>query len=261
MNSPKPSRFNVTGWLQSQADKVAGLPRYLQIYLGSLTLLLLFAVVNLFHPDPFVSGGLYVAVNGFVLGFVVWAWPIVEAKWSSRLGKVTKTVLHLFAALIATAVARYQVSSALGLPAHDFDLTVAFFALVLYLPAWALIVYLLLAPIYLVGVPALVLSSSFRARLEHSVFWIGLAHLAGAAGLSLYAWSFFNWAAEDKPSLHSTIVTVAALVDYQPAKDYPGIGPKERVRLHENGIVSSVEFTKEGVVLRVRQLASSQGGA
>lgn len=246
--------IDVKTWLLLAATKVVGIPRYLQVYAASMALLALAIVAGrgAVLEGPVLTVTLYVAFNGFVVGFALWAWPQAQARWASLLGTAAKVVLHVFAGLVATAAARYQVSVALGLPAQDFDLTVGFLAVFLYLPSWALVVSTVLMLSYVVTIPGLLWSVTMGREVQERRFFIGAAHLIGAGGLALYGCTFFGWAAEDKPALHSTILTLAAIVDYQPAAAYPGLKPGERVRLHENGVVSSVESTPKGIVLHVR---------
>lgn len=237
-------------------SKLLGMPAYLQVYAASLVVLTLAVVAGraALFSSPIPTVTLYVAFNGFVVGFAMWAWPQAQARWSSLLGTAAKVVLHVFAGLVATAAARYQVSVALGLPAQDFDLTVGFLAVFLYLPSWVLVVSAVLVLSYVITIPGLLWSVTMGRELQERRFFVGAAHLIGAGGLAVYGWTFFGWAAEDKPALHSTILTLAAIVDYQPAAAYPGLKPGERVRLHENGVVSSVESTPQGIVLHVRSL-------
>ena len=246
----------VKTWLLVAASKVLGMPRYLQVYTASMVVLALAIVAGrgAVLEGPLLTMTLYVAFNGFVVGFALWAWPQTQARWSSLLGTAAKVVLHVFAGLVATAAARYQVSVALGLPAQDFDLTVGFLAVFLYLPSWVLVVSAVLMLSYVITVPGLLWSVAMGREVQERRFFIGAAHLIGAGGLAVYGWTFFGWAAEDKPALHSTILTLAAIVDYQPAAAYPGLKPGERVRLHENGVVSSVQSTPQGIVLHVRSL-------
>jgi hypothetical protein len=247
---------HIKNWLLLAAAKVLGMPRYLQVYAASMVVLVLAIVAGrgTVLEGSALTVTLYMAFNGFVVGFAMWAWPQAQAQWSSLLGTAAKVVLHVFAGLVATAAARYQVSTALGLPAQDFDLTVGFLAVFLYLPSWVLVVSAVLLFSYVITVPGLLWSVTMGREVQERRFFIGAAHLIGAGGLAVYGWTFFGWAAEDKPALHSTILTLAAIVDYQPVAAYPGLKPGERVRLHENGVVSSVESTPKGIVLHVRSL-------
>lgn len=236
--------------------KSLGMPGYLQVYAASLALLALTLVASRVGAfgDQILTIALYVAFNGFIVGFALWAWPLAQDRWSGLLGSAAKVVLHVFAGLVATAAARNQVSVALGLPAQDFDLTVAFVAVFLYIPSWMLVVSAALMLSYVITVPGLLWSVAISPEVQQRRFFIGAAHLVGASGVAVYGWTFFGWAAQDKPALHSTILTLAAIVDYQPAAAYPGLAPGERVRLHENGVVSSVESTPQGIKVRVRSL-------
>lgn len=226
---------------------------YEKIYATSMATFLGLSVATTLFPSArqVLNTLVVVASHGFLVGFITWAWPAAKARWETMMGTIAKAIIHVLAILIATAVARYQVSMAMGLPAQDFELTVSFVALLLYLPALAFILSLLLAPSFLFGLVLLLVAVFRENEMREGRVLTGVAHVIGAVGLSIYAGQFFHWSAQDKPDAHMAVRLLAAVVDYQPSSLYPGIKKGQRVRLHENGVVSAIDLNKEGIVVLV----------
>jgi hypothetical protein len=243
--------------------KVAGFrqrPLHEKIYATSFSVVIVLLIANVVFPGarPVIMTLYVIAAHGFIAGFVAWLWPILKARWDTSLGLVAKTVLHVIAFLIANVGARYQVSKALGLPAQDFDLTVNFIVLLMYLPAWGLILAVLLTPTFIVGFPMMLWALCANKEQHERRVATGVAHLMGAMGVAIYAAQLFQYAAESTAAVRSVVRVVAAFADYQPAVSYPGIKPGDRIRLHENGIVSSAKLTPTGVVLCVWDRATPE---
>jgi hypothetical protein len=254
---------DLRAWLSRKLDEFCGYPWFARIHLASFAMLVPILLASAGWPTarPVLSLCALVVAHGFMLGFVVWAWPIVRAQAGSAVGSGVTVALHLLAAVFSAAVARNQVSVAIGLPGQDFDLTVSLLALLLYLPAWSLILSILLAPSYLVGFFFLLMRLAFKSSPQDKSLF-GLAHVMGAMILSVHAGQFFQWSTEDGPVRTNIIRTVALYADYQPADAYPGVGPLDRIRLHENGVVSCAVHSGGEVVIRVweREKESSPCG-
>ena len=253
MNSPQHFLVTTALWVDAKTTGLKQLSLHERIYSASALLLVLLIALNAVLPSawPLVWTLGVIAAHGFVAGFVAWLWPALRARWETSVGVVAKTVLHLVALLIALIAARHHVSLAMGLPAQDFDLTVSFMVLLTYLPAWALILAVMLTAIYMVGLPVHVMRMSMSRDLNYRRLWSGLAHLVGALVLAIYAGQVFQVSVQSWVGLRKVLRVVALFADYQPAAIYPGIQPDMRIRLHENGIVSSALLDKDGVELCV----------
>ena len=92
----------------------------------------------LIHQLFFVS-----ALAVFATGFLVWSWPLLKEAWDTLAGKITVAVVNLFVLILSTILARKLVAESLGLPPQDFDLTVHFFVLLLFVPSWTFFLSLL----------------------------------------------------------------------------------------------------------------------
>lgn len=224
------------------AAKFRSLTLVERIHACTLVALMTCMPLNLLAPSwrPVISMLVVVACHGFLLGFIVWVWQLIRESWLQRIGAVAYGMLHALAFLIATTAARHHVSRAMGLPAQDFDLTVGFFSLLFYLPAWCLILSVALAPALLLVTPIALGSLMFRKDDKRAGSL--MAHMVGAFGVALYASQFFQWSTTDKPLIHTAVRLVAAIADYQPAASYPGVKAGQRVRLHENGVMSAISI-------------------
>jgi hypothetical protein len=187
----------------------------------------------------------FLSVFGFAIGFLFWSSPSIGKAWKHPIGKVAISVGHVIVLLFATVFARFVVASALGLPPQDFELTVSFLAFLLYLPAWSLVVS------FILGVAAIVFQIwSYLSKINKSVQMIG--HMFGALAICFFAEYSFDFVFNNEASLHPLVRHLAFVADYQPAPEYPGIKPKERIRLHENGIISSARRENGKVLINIR---------
>jgi hypothetical protein len=78
-------------------------------------------------------------------------------------------------------------------------------------------------------------------------------HAAGAFAICIYTSSVFEFANKNEKSLHPPVRWVALFGDFQSAENYPGVGSTERIRLHENGVISVATIENNTVVIRVRK--------
>ncbi len=181
----------------------------------------------------------------FAIGFIIWCWPSLQSFWQRGIGKVAVLLVNGFALLFATGQARALVSSSLQLPPQDFELTVAFFT-PLYL--FMFFYELATAGLLLVGFFFLLRwiykawqsAKSFHAReLGHA---LGAIAAGVVASILVAPATRFIFDAE-------FVRRIAYGADFHEAANYPGVLPKERVRLHENGIVSSAVLVSGKVII------------
>lgn len=189
---------------------------------------------------------------GFAIGFVVWCWPFLVNAWAHPVGKVIIAILHLLVLLLSTAFARFVVASSLGLPPQDFDLTVSFVVIALYIPVWSIVASLFLGGAALVfeifGLMGMIAPQSFGSTVKF------FAHMSGALVLCFFFGRTFEYVVEHERYLYPLIKRVAFISDFQPAAKYPGIGDNERIRLHENGVISFAQIQDGEVQIVVRTI-------
>ena len=197
------------------------------------------------------QGLLLLASLAFAIGFSIWCWPTAKKVWKHPVGRVLIVILHLFVLLFAAILARNVVASALGLPPQDFDVTVSFIALIFYIPAWSIVASILVGIfaffLYVIGL----LIGLFNRPFKETAKLFG--HAAGALAICLYSFSVFKFANQNEKSLHPLVRWVALFGDFQSANSYPGTSTTERIRLHENGVISVATVEKNTVVIKVRK--------
>lgn len=227
-------------------------PAY-QAHLAGLFFIAIFMLAVLAFADfkGTHQGLLFLASLAFAIGFSIWCWPTVKIVWVHPVGKALIVIVHLFVLLFAAILARNVVASALGLPPQDFDVSVSFIALVFYIPAWSMVVSILVGIsaffLYFIGLLIGVFNRPFRETVKL------FGHAAGALAICIYSSSVFDFANKNEKSLHPLVRWVALFGDFQSAEAYPGVGATERIRLHENGVISVATVENNAVVIRVRK--------
>jgi hypothetical protein len=78
-------------------------------------------------------------------------------------------------------------------------------------------------------------------------------HMIGALSICYFSASGFGFVEKNVSSLFPLVKWVAYVSDYQPASNYPGIAVGERVRLHENGVVSVAVVRNGEINILVRK--------
>lgn len=227
-------------------------PAY-QAHLAGLFLVVIFMLVVLAFPafKGTHQGLLFLASLAFSIGFSIWCWPTAKKVWEHPVGRALIVIPHLFVLLFSAILARNVVASALRLPPQDFDVSVSFIALVFYIPAWSMVVSILVGIfaffLYSIGL----LIGVFNRPLKETAKLFG--HAAGALAICIYSSSVFDFANKNEKSLHPLVRWVALFGDFQNAEAYPGVGAAERIRLHENGVISVATVENNTVVIRVRK--------
>lgn len=186
----------------------------------------------------------------FAAGFVAWSSPTLHRYREHQGARAAVVIGHLLVLLLAAAIARNVVALALGLPPQDFDLTVSTLALLFYIPVWALVISLLLGTIAVLLYLFAIVGALLRVDSTHSIRY--LAQAIGAFAICVYSAQIFQYSNDHQASLHPLVKWLALFADYQPAEVYPGVARGERVRLHENGVISYARVENDQVVIRIR---------
>lgn len=194
---------------------------------------------------------LFLTSLAFAIGFSIWCWPTVKKVWEHPVGRTLIVILHLFVILLSAILARNVVASALGLPPQDFEMSVSFITFLFYIPAWSIVVSILVGVftfiLYIIGL----IIGAFHRPLKESAKLFG--HAAGSLAICIYSPAVFDFANKNEKSLHPLVRSVALFGDFQSAEAYPGIGATERIRLHANGVISVATVENNTVVIRVRK--------
>lgn len=240
-------------YLRSLAASIRSLNLEYQVHLLAVGILL--SSLGLVWISPGSKGAqqtlMFLSSFGFAVGFSVWCAPFVAKVWAHPIGKALIAVFHLLVLLLATAFARFVVASSLGLPPQDFDMTIGVISIIAYIPAWSIVISIVL------GVGAIILElvsfgAMFGSRSLGTVATF-FARMFGALAICFISSSFYDFAMKNEKSLHPLVKWVAFFCDFQPAPRYPGVAEGERIRLHENGVISVAQVQNGEIILLVRK--------
>lgn len=237
--------------------------------IAGLVAQLIFQKIWLTETLILCAGGL------FGIGYLTFLFNFIKHRWASSFGKVYLTVAHTAIFFIAFIPARWCVSSVMGLPAQDFDITVSVVSALIYPSLWLMAASLIILCNALVAIllGVLVHISTFPIiddifRLLALAFPDGSAkafmqagrrefagrmikHWAGAIVVSLVMSFAGTWPMQALVTYKQPIKWIAIAADYQQADLMPGIEQDTRYRLHENGVVSYASFADWQVSIRV----------
>lgn len=177
------------------------------------------------HPQPRAEQEAMILLAGafFAMAFTVWVAPKLRLAWEHPVARPVLTIAHLFLGLLATIWARDVVAASLRLPPQDFEVSVAFVALLAYLPMWlgtaSIVVAAVMVALYVFSVAQMI---RFNKRgVEQSVL-----HAIGASMVALLLAGLSQWMSERAPLLYSLVRYVAYFGDFQPAPITPAFEPE-----------------------------------
>lgn len=236
------SNEKVNQWLQ---DHLWARPHWQQTYIAAFVVL----IASMVFTDLTVKVVLQGA-SAILLGIAeaLWLAPHLKRWLSSQIGRWVFLVGNILMGLLATATARSVVAAAIGLPPQDFDLTVALYA-VLYYPVcviWLMpiaLFFAILLTFFLWVIKLIKEDKPHAGQMWPFVHVVGLFALLGIASVSS------AYLGKAQSSLYPLIRWTAYFADFHPAPKYPAIGASERIRLHENGVVSKAEVVDGQVVI------------
>lgn len=234
-------------------DNFLSMHRVYQVQVASFIVILLAAAFLLSSPGSrmFPQVLMLLSLFGFAVGFTIWSWPYLTRVWAFPLGRACVAAIHVLVLLLSTACARFVVASSLRLPPQDFDLTVAFIALVFYVPAWSIVMSVMLACIAIIFELMAILSMFITKEFGGFMKWI--AHMVGALAICFFSQWVFKFSVDNEAELRPLVKWIAFFVDFHPAPLYPGIQEGERIRLHENGVISVAAIKGGAIEIEVRR--------
>jgi hypothetical protein len=206
-------------------------------------------VLGVISPEfaPWLQKGLVAAgLAGFGFAFF-WFWlPSLREVAARPYAKPVLALGHALLLPLSAAFSGNLIAHALGFPPHDFGFTLSIVTLIIYPLIWLVLVNLLLGLAALVfqllGFFKLVTRGKFGSEID------SFKHMMGAIGLlSLLAFASERLSPSES-FVSASIKRIAFLSDYHVLSGYPGIPSNERVRLHENGVVSIAKTNSSGEV-------------
>lgn len=238
-------------------DRILALPLFAKWHMSAVLFFGVGILVSIFvgqGKEMFQA----LAATCAAIGFCAWGSPLVRLFIKLSIVKIMLSIFHFLLFLVATALARTFVSAVLGLPAQDFDLTTAIITVIMYPPLWLMVAGIIGAASAVMQVFAMLVFSMSPwhwNKLEHDRIDLTVSllvcNLAGAAVLVSSGWVLVHTTFEKLDKFTEPVRWIAFVADYQMAKEYPGIPNGKRVRLHENGVVSSAELRDGHIVIQV----------
>ncbi|MFU3249567.1 hypothetical protein, partial [Pseudomonas paraeruginosa] len=184
--------------------------------------------------------------NLIVCGFLLWCIPAVKfmlRACESPFGKGPVAALYILTFIVATSLFRQFVAETLGLPPQSFDLTNAFLTILLYIPAFLIVISViasLLGPLmFLVSALALPFQFFITTAISTKPKYHLILHAAGASILGLTPLTSYEHIIEaNKPWISPPIKVIALKCDFHKAPNYPKTHEDEYIHPLENGFLA-----------------------
>ncbi|RSO33883.1 hypothetical protein [Acinetobacter lactucae] len=227
-------------------------------------LVFLIGVYFIFMGDLNVfSKMLYISLILIEAGFFIWFYNFFKNNfkfWYLRYLKYFWVFFNLATLWVANVYASLVVNASLGLPSSDFIYTVSFFTFICYIPAsffvaailglfcsLALIFFYLFSPVLNSILKRELLKRYFIFPIVGSLVTISLVDWGQGKIMSFY---FYN-----SPKY---VRAIAYKADYQYISKYlekfPKVNKSMKIKLHENGVYSTLIETESGYDLKVDRI-------
>lgn len=248
-----------------------------KLQLVGFVLLIISVSIFLMAPRSDITF-LFVCLAFSVYGtaFLIWIFPVKD--WlQSEIGNFFIKIVHVFVGIFAIAGARYIVFNAIGLPPQYFDLTVAFIALFIYVPAYLLLIALLFSIFFVFSIFISVIWSyvliligpiftSFQnkgdVKKKFSHLSSSIESLSKHALGSVFFLFLFGWAGAvifvEISYLKEGIRYFAFFADFQPAGKYPGVPCDARIRIQDNGVVAVARKKSDTIEISISRYEENQ---
>lgn len=227
--------------------------------IGFLVFFIGVCFIFLAGPDLFLKM-LYISLVLIEAGFFIWFYNFFKNNfkfWYLRYLKSFWLFFNLATLWVANVYASLVVNASLGLPSSDFIYTVSFFTFICYIPAsfFVAAIFGLFCSIVLVFGYLLspVLNSILKKELSKRYFIFPIVGFL--VTVSLVDWgqgkimSFYFYKSP------KYVRAIAYKVDYQYIpeylKEFPKVSKSMKIKLHENGVYSTLIETESGYDLKV----------
>lgn len=236
--------------------------------LGSIIILLYTLCYKLTYSEVILFIGLLIVE----VGFVVW---VIQFYKDNIMGRFSYTlifgIVNLFILWLSNAYAQELVVASLGLPAEDFGLTLHLLVLICYIPAAMIVTILLFFIVYLLLSMLLILKMSKdilysfihpflvlwgmrkmgnMVKKDHRMF----LHFFAFGVTSILLASVFSFIVKHQSLFYPSIRYIAYFTDYQYIYNYPKIDKNTKIKLHANGIVSTMKGSGQSLKVVVSKL-------
>lgn len=235
---------------------------------GSIILLFYALCHKLIYSEVILFIGLLIVE----VGFVIWA---IQFYKNNIMGRFSYTlffgIVNLFILWLSNAYAQELVVASLGLPAEDFGLTLHLLVLLCYIPAAMVVTILLFFIVYLLL--SVLLTLKMSRDIVYSFIYPFLVlcglkkreemvkkdnrmflHFFAFGVTSILLASVFSFIVKYQSLLYPSIRYIAYFTDYQYIYNYPQIDKNKKIKLHANGIVSTMKGSDQSLKVVVSKL-------
>lgn len=229
----------------------------IKIYIVAI-IIFLTALVIVGQEKPNIFFGMtYISMILFEIGFIIWIYANSKKYIKLKYFKFFWLFFHLGVLWLATVYSSTVVSHGLGLPSSDFNYTVSFFTFLCYLPAFLFISTGLGVAVFLIFMIIYVVISIFLKPnfLESfSIFHV----VGGVITIGLFAFGHDKIMSYYRQDATQYVRAIAYHTDYQYMPSYleqfKNIDKSVKLKLHENGVYSTLKEQENGYELFVGKL-------
>lgn len=241
-------------WLKKKYNAT---PVPYRFYIFSMAVFIAGMLLSLVFGNVVLDAATTMSSAAIIAGFVMWCLPAarwMRTMWEKPFGKTPLVLLHVLVLIVATVLSRFVVAEALGLPPQTFDMTVGFLVLFFYIPAWMVVVAVILTIfgfiMFLASMARMLIELLYqyiatylkivgcnltpKSNVNLAIFHSFGAIIAGIFLLGSYTFLMQTY----QPWINSSVRFIAVLSDFQPAINYPGVLAGERVHPLENGFIA-----------------------
>ncbi|WP_353171946.1 hypothetical protein [Acinetobacter rudis] len=226
----------------------------IKIYIIAIIIFLI-ALINIGQENSSIFLGIiYISMILFEIGFVIWIFALSRKYLKLKYLNFFWLFFHLVVLWLAAVYASMVVSQGLGLPASDFNYTVSFLTFFCYPPAFLFISTGLGVIVYLSSIIIYAFLSIFvkpKFFESFSIFHI----IGGLITIGLFAFGHDKIMSFYLHNAPKYVRFIAYETDYQPApiylEQFPEMDKTMKIKLHENGVYSTIEKSENGYELIV----------
>lgn len=193
----------------------------------------------------------------FEIGFIIWIYDLSRKYLKLKYFNFFWLFFHLAVLWLAAVYSSMIVSQGLGLPASDFNYTVSFLTFFCYPPAFLFISTGLGVIAYFISMIIYAFLSMFvKPKLleSFSIFHI----VGGVITIGLFAFGHDKIMSFYFHNAPKYVRFIAYKTDYQPVpvylEQFPGMDKTMKIKLHGNGVYSTMEKSENGYKLIVGKL-------
>jgi hypothetical protein len=245
--------------IQNSINNFQNLEHHEKIYSGIFLCFLICTVAMVIFPIliSFLIIAIYIGQPFLIYALWMESSPLVIKIWKFRTIKIIFGFASFVSLIAVHALARSMVATAMGLPPQDFELTVQLCTIVFYIPVWIFLIIIFVIPLILIFEVRLLWGIIVKTQFHKTATQFGrFFALMSMLLISFYVFIFISKIQENSPP---TVRWIAYLCDYHEAYNYPGIKKGERIRLHENGVISVASIRDKTIQINLRLFEQPTG--